>query len=109
MPTTVIPCKTPRVTIEPSNVGGGGLYDHVCHVPGCGWTYRSVKSDHLGAPHHRREHRDAVPTTETKPRADGDGFNATCDCGAAWIAPTRAHAKTWLRHHLELDHGLVVC
>lgn len=110
MPTaTVIPCKRPRVTVEP--IADSGL--HQCHVPGCGWEYRSVKSDHLGAPHHRRAHRAAVPTVSLIRTNGAEPYHVECtDCGflrCDGTTTTRADAETVRDHHMSHDHGLVVC
>lgn len=104
----MIPCKRPKVTVEPSPVSEG-LYDHVCHVPGCGWTYRSVKSDHLGAPHHRRAHRSAVPTVTYAKGSYGFTVHWTCSCGKRDGASTRTDAEAKVAYHLSRDHGLVTC
>lgn len=112
---TAIPCKRPNVTVEPSPEYLG-LFDHVCHVPGCGWTYRSVKSDHLGAPHHRQAHRDAVPgivddhILDVLGRVQAPGSKCQ-DCG--WRSPstcaTKADVRFVVEDHLTHVHGLVVC
>lgn len=114
MTTTVIPCKQPKVTIEAHErrtySGRMALYHlATCHVPGCGWTYDAavVTDAQQQATWHRGHHRAAVPDTAVL--LAHDGHQAECDCGEKWTAPTKAHARTWLRHHLELDHGLVVC
>lgn len=109
---TTIPCKRPKVTVDERTEGG--TFDVNCHVPGCSWTYpadkqfMALKSDgDWQATRHRGEHRAAVPDTAIL--LAHDGHQAECDCGAKWLAPTKAHARTWLRHHLALDHGLVEC
>lgn len=107
-----IPCKRPKVTIEP--IDGSGLYLHRCHVPGCGWTYRSVKSDHLGAPHHRQQHKAAVPAVELRKHATG--YTVHCaDHGQILVGgnprhtATRTDAEAMSAYHLSHDHGLVSC
>lgn len=110
MPTTVIPCKRPKVTIETEAVASGPLAHRArCLVPGCRWAYGpAVKTDaQQQATWHRGHHRAAVPDTAIL--LAHNGHWAECDCGEKWNAPTKAHARTWLRHHLELDQGLVEC
>lgn len=54
----VIPAKAPVVKAEPLP-DSPGLVRHVCKVPGCGWTFTSVKSA-LDPIWHRAEHRKAA-------------------------------------------------
>lgn len=104
-PSPEIPCKVPKTVAE---YDGDGLHLHRCLVPGCGWTYRSVKTAEE-VRWHKQAHRDAVPKTTVTPTGPGAEVEAECGCGENWVSPTKAHARTWIRHHLELDHGLVVC
>lgn len=107
---TTIPCKRPKVDVVPHPSDVAGAWQTRCRVPGCDHVFNSVKTAcQEDATRHRAEHRDAVPATTIAPQITGPGQTATCDCGARWVAPTKAHARTWLRHHLTLDHGLVEC
>lgn len=103
---TYIPCRVPKITSEP--IEPGGLWLHACQVPGCGWTFRSVKTcQEVGW--HKRDHRDAVPPT----RIDLDGGLQDVYCwpcgGHRRSFPTKREAKEWLDRHLVEEHGLVVC
>lgn len=119
---TVIPCKRPKVTIDPEHKrrdDGLEWFVHraLCHVPGCSWLYdAAVKSDaEWQAKHHRAAHRDAVPKTSVD-RCDGgcngrQGYIARCECG--WTSHrgivTRSENESTLEYHLRHDHGLVSC
>lgn len=104
---TFIPCKRPKVTVTESPEHPG-LYIHACHVPGCGWTTRTVKTDHLGAPDHRRRHRAAVPgftTTDV-----GIYIIVRCSCGHEHrVHGTKRDVAAHIEHHQTTEHGLVVC
>lgn len=107
---TVVPCRRPKVTIGTEAVASGPLAHRVtCLVPGCRFSYGpAVKSDaEQQATWHRQHHRAAVPDTAILLALDG--HQAECDCGEKWMAPTKAHARHWLRHHLALEHGVVEC
>lgn len=108
---TAIPCKRPKVTYDGDT--------HRCQVPGCGWTFRSVKSAEE-VRWHKGQHCDAVPKTLILGNA-WDGFRGQCGysgkpvgCGGQLVV-RGVHVQTYAdcRKHLELhlvhDHGLVVC
>jgi Holliday junction resolvase RusA-like endonuclease len=104
---STIPCKRPKVIAEP--VRGSDLVEHTCHVPGCGWTFRTVKSAQEPG-WHRRDHRDAVPTVDLS-RGER-GFTATCACGFQpydGVETSRQSVEQSMNYHLARDHGLVTC
>lgn len=100
----VIPCKVPKVT---STDDGTGLFLHACQVPGCGWTFRSVKSvQDVGW--HKRQHRDAVPSTAIDKDPLYDVYCTPCG-GHRRSFDRRVDAQAWLDQHLVDEHGLVTC
>jgi hypothetical protein len=110
----MIPCKRPKVTVEPRTDSDTFLVR--CHVPRCGFQYpqdlkfHALKSDADGmAAMHRQAHRAAVPETRiVKPMIDRPGYGAECACGWS-VGPdrTRTDAQSSLDHHLSSAHGLV--
>ena len=115
MSAAIVPCKRPRVTVDPRDVATDGVLA-ACHVPGCGWAYPqdlkryAVKSDaDWQAIQHRKDHRAAVPSHRVTSDG-GPGFVADCKCGWRWAyRGTRADAQQILDHHLSSVHGLVTC
>lgn len=113
--THVIPCKKPKVVVEP-HPNDPTMARVSCRVPGCGWSYpsesqhRAVKTDASAwAVRHRTAHRSAVPGTEVSSEG-GPGFGASCACGWEWAhRGTRTDATMARDHHLCTDHGLVTC
>jgi hypothetical protein len=113
MANNVIPCRRPKVTAERLD---SGLFRHACHVPGCGWTFTSVKSAQE-AGWHRADHRAAVPDTKVYllpagPNFEHRGYMAECACGWYREAPgvtSRGDNEAALTYHLTHDHGLVTC
>lgn len=117
----MIPCKRPKVTVEPRTDSDTFLVR--CHVPRCGFQYpqdlkfHALKSDADGmAAMHRRAHRAAVPETSVGLRPAGPnyehrGYVATCGCG--WESAdgklTRSDVDATLANHLSTAHGLAVC
>lgn len=102
----MIPCKRPKVTTEPdANVAG--LWDHVCHVPGCGWSFISVKS--ASEPKwHRQDHMRAVPVIEATDL--GVYIRVNCACGHEHrVHGTKRDVASHVEYHLTHDHGLVSC
>lgn len=113
---TAIPCKRPKVTVTP-RTPVDDRHDADCHVPACAWTYpadkqfMALKSDaEWQATAHRREHREAVPTTLVEP-LEGGGYRASCQCRAiaSEMPLTWTDAQAWLDYHLSAEHGLAVC
>lgn len=105
------PCKRPKVTVDPHPSGVAGADQATCHVPGCDWTYTSVKTAcEQAAVRHRGEHREAVPVAQID-RLEGGGYRASCECRAyASDYPlTRTDADAWVGYHLSTVHGLVSC
>lgn len=111
----MIPCKRPKVTVEPRT--DSDTYLVTCQVPRCGFQYpqdlkfHALKSDADGmAAMHRRAHRAAVPEVDL---ARGSrGFVATCACG--WQSydgaeTSRQSVEQTLNYHLTSAHGLVSC
>lgn len=109
----VIACKQPKSSYD-TETG-----THVCLVPGCGWTFRSVKS--AEEPRwHRQEHRGAVPKTLILGN-DWDGWRGQCGysgqavgCGGQLVVRgphvrSYADCRRYVELHLVHDHGLVVC
>lgn len=102
---TAIPCKRPKVTADP--IAGSDLVDHTCHVPRCGWTFRSVKSAQEPG-WHRADHRRAVPATRVVHDVEWDVYCEPCG-GHRRTFGTRTDAEAWLNYHLDVEHGLVTC
>lgn len=102
---SAIPCKRPKVTAEPAD--GSGLVDHTCHVPRCGWTFRSVMSAEEPK-WHREEHKRAVPRAWIVRDVEWDVYCEPCG-GHRRTFGTRAQAERWLDDHLSTEHGLVTC
>lgn len=108
---TARPCRRPKVTVDPHPSGVAGADQAVCHVPGCDWSFTSVKTAcEEAAIRHRREHRDAVPVTQVD-KLEGGGHRASCQCRAiASEHPmTKADADAWVSYHLTAVHGVVTC
>jgi hypothetical protein len=116
MPTTTnpaIPCKRPKVTVEPRPDGREFLV--TCHVPGCGWQCPDDLQFVAGksyaqeeATRHRRQHRTAVPDVRIEHDVEWDVYCKPCG-GHRRTFGTRTDAQAWLDHHLNAEHGLVVC
>ena len=112
---TVIPCKRPKVTVEPNQLDHGSSVA-ACHVPHCGWTYptnpavsHAVKSDATEhATRHRALHRDAVPATRIAHEVEWEVYCDPCG-GHRRTFGTRTDAEAWLAYHLSTEHGLVTC
>ena len=107
-----IPCKRPKVDVIAHPSGVAGAYQAVCAVPGCDWTYNSVKTAcQEAATRHRGQHRNAVPTIETKTLKSGRIADQCQFCG--WVtAPgfsTVEDRKRQADQHLSDFHGLVSC
>lgn len=109
---TTIPCKRPKVGVEPHPSGVPGAWQGICHVPGCATEpYNSVKTAcEEFARRHRAEHREAVPATWFEQLASGR-YVFGCRCGWQTNAGTvtRTDGEASLTHHLYAAHGLVVC
>ena len=112
MTTTVVPCKRPKVDVIPHESGVAGAYQAVCRVPGCEFTFNSVKTAcEEAAIRHRAGHRETVPETEIL-RFESGVYQASCSCGWYRESPgvhTRADNQAALDFHLTYEHGLVVC
>lgn len=111
---TTIPCKRPKVTIDP-RAGDRDAVDANCHVPRCGWTYPSdkqfiaLKSDAtFQATMHRQQHRNTVPDAYLEHGAEWDVYCTPCG-GHLRTFGTRTDAQAWLDYHLSAEHGLAVC
>lgn len=106
----VIPCKRPRVDIEPCAGGSVDLVGTRCLVPGCSWYYGpAVKTDATEqAVRHRRTHRDAVPDAHIDHDVEWDVYCDPCG-GHRRTFGTRTDAEAWLAYHLSTVHGLVTC
>jgi hypothetical protein len=106
---TTIPCKRPKITTEP-HPGVSGLWNHACAVPGCGWSFISVKSAQEPK-WHREDHRRAVPLVLPKTLDNGRLVDQCQHCG--WVTPegftTIDDRKRKLDEHLVDHHGLVSC
>jgi hypothetical protein len=112
---TAIPCKRPKVTIDPHPNGQSDAKVATCHVPACGWTYPrdlqfvALASDAQGeATRHRGEHKRAVPETRIVRDVEWDAYCQPCG-GHRRTLGTRAEAETWLAEHLRVEHGVVTC
>lgn len=107
MATATIPCKRPKITKLPET---SGLVKHACLVPGCDWTFVSVKSAEEPK-WHRDEHRLAVPKTAIGGPTVSLNYFAICEC--SWRSDRRVVTRTGteaeLDRHLSADHGLVTC
>jgi hypothetical protein len=121
-PDVLIPCKRPKVTVDPRTepATAVGTVIASCRVPGCRWTYPSdltfyaLRSDATDqATMHRARHRDAVPTTTiTKPDPDRPYLVECAACDTALqgsTTTTRSDAETVRSYHLTKVHGLAVC
>lgn len=115
---TVIPCKRPKVTVDP-HATAAGAYSATCHVPGCDWAYgtrpyQAVKSDaEQQATRHRAEHRAAVPSVAVVRSHGAEPYHVECmGCGflrCDGTTTTRTDAEMVRDHHLSSEHGLVTC
>jgi hypothetical protein len=104
-----IACKQPKVTVEGHPSGVAGACQAACAVPGCDWTFNSVKTAcEEAAVRHRREHREAVPRTWIERDPEYDVHCAPCG-GHRRTFGTRGDAEAWLTYHLRAEHGLVSC
>jgi len=105
----VIPCRRPKVTADPT---GDGLFTHTCRVPGCGWTFTSVKSAQEPG-WHRADHRRAVPAVAVIRSHGAEPYHVECaGCGFVrcdGTTTTRSDAEGVRDRHLSVDHGLVSC
>lgn len=118
MPTTVPPCKRPKVTIAPVvqySPSTEGIVEWTaqvvtCAVPRCGFTYKAavITDANQQATWHRQEHRAAVPKTWIERDPEYDVHCEPCG-GHRRTFGTRVDAEAWLAHHLHADHGLVTC
>lgn len=104
-----VPCKRPKVTVEPHPSGVAGAWQGLCRVPGCPTPpYNSVKSAcEEFAKRHRGEHRDAVPSIERT--ETGFTHEAHCPEHGLICHGTRTDVEASIAHHLSTQHGLVVC
>lgn len=115
MSAAIIPCKRPKVAVEPNQLDHGTSVA-TCHVPGCRWTYpanpetsRAVKSDATEqAARHRTAHREAVPVAFVQRDVEWDVHCMPCG-GHRRTFGTRVDADAWLAYHLSTEHGLVNC
>ena len=110
-----IPCKRPKVTIDPHPGGQSDAKVATCHVPRCGWTYPAdlqfiaLVSDAADqATRHRKAHRDAVPETKVVHDVEWDVYCDPCG-GHRRTFGTRSDADAWLSYHLSTEHRLVTC
>lgn len=106
---TVVPCKRPKVAIDVSVTGPGGLLYHVrCQVTGCEYAYGpALKSDaEQQATWHRHSHRAAVPKAWVERDVEWDVHCEPCG-GHRRTFGTRSDAETWLAYHLSTEHGVV--
>lgn len=110
-----IPCKRPKVTVDPRPDDRNTTFDVTCHVPGCRFTYPADKQfcalsadANDQARMHRQAHRAAVPAT----RIEKDPlYDVYCDaCGGHRRSfDTRREAQVWLDEHLATEHRVVAC
>lgn len=110
-----IPCRRPRVSIEPHEktfaTGSTGTYHLVtCHVPRCDFTYDAavVTDAQDQAKWHRQHHKAAVPEAYLEHDVEWDVYCTPCG-GHRRTFGTRTDAQAWLDYHLSAEHGLVVC
>lgn len=111
----MIPCKRPKVTIEPHekvfSTGSTGTYHLAsCHVPGCGWSYDAavVTDAQDQATWHRMRHRASVPATKVVREVEWEAHCTPCG-GHRRTFGTKKEAQAWLDEHLATEHGLVSC
>lgn len=103
------PCKRPKVTVDTHPSGVAGADQATCRVPGCDWTYTSVKTAcEQAAGRHRAEHRDLVPNAYLEHNTEWDVYCTPCG-GHRRTFGTRTDAQAWLDYHLSTEHGLVSC
>lgn len=98
MTTSPIPCKRPKVTVEPHPSGVAGAWQGICHVPGCSAEpYNSVKTAcEEYAVRHRAEHRNAVPLIQVD-KLNSGGHRASCETAKAWAEHERVAAEAAAR------------